>query len=167
MCRRVVDDKNNCEVVCRCVDDNFEKKMLKGISLAVLCFGLLVSVCAEDHGDHDAHEHEDEHGHADHGAWTLDPYHEVLRFLNISEEKGFTVDKLDDLLEHLNERLRCEDHEHDEHDEHDEHNHEHEHDEHGEDEHADEGGDDACNKTIVRFYFSSFFFITQPMPAIS
>ena len=117
--------------------------MLKGISLAVLCVGLLVCVCAEEHDDHDAH------GHADHGGWTLDPYHEVLSFLNISEEKGFTVDKLDDLLEHLNERLRCEDHEPDEHDHGDEDEHEHEHHDDG-----DNGGDNACNKTIVRFCLS-------------
>ena len=106
--------------------------MFKKLSLAFLCIGFLVSVCAEDNEDHD---------HADHGAWILDPYHEVLGFLNVSDENDFTVDKLDDLIEHLNERLQCDDHE----DEHEYHEDEHNHEEHV----ADDGETHVCNETIV------------------
>lgn len=118
--------------------------MLKGLNLALLFFGLLVCVSAEDH------DAQGEHGHAGHGADTVDPYHEVLNFLNISQEHAFTVDKLDDLIEHLNERLQCEDHDHDEHDEHDhDHDHDHEHEHNGDvDGDHDDGADNACNKTI-------------------
>ena len=111
--------------------------MLKGISLVVLWFGLLFCVCTEDHEDH---------AHSDHGTWTLDPYHEVLGFLNITEEKEFTMEKLDILIEDLNERLRCEDEEDDEHEHDDDDN-----DGHGlEIEQTGGHGDNTCNKTIVR-----------------
>lgn len=39
----------------------------------------------------------------------LDPYHEILHVLNITEDE-FTVTKFGDVLEHFTERFKCGDH---------------------------------------------------------
>lgn len=85
--------------------------MLNGCHWIFVGLGLLVCVCSADTEPH--------------GTGTLDPYSEVLAFLNVSEELDFTLEKLDYLTQEFFGRLHCE----------------------GEEA---QGGIESCTKTIVR-----------------